>query len=270
MIMRKVYLIALCLAASSCTAAGLLHPEPEVNPEGTSLLLVSFADSEIWTEQDAVGVYGSLKGDNSKFVPMSSCWGSEGQATLYGSPVEGLLRAYYPYDSAGLPCIAEGLVPLSSLQKYCPDARSHFRVNGIAAAEGEAGSLVLRYIAGAVHFRVEAQFTGEVKKVELSSLNDVLSGMLTLQDGKVSSGTGSVTVRGVGSPQGPFDIWFLLPEGAYKGLELTIVTDAGEVVKAVSGTLPVYMGKVSETVVKDETYEYAGSAYEIISGEFDR
>lgn len=269
--MKKILILfSTAVLLASCSAKSLLKPDPEVSESGTVSVSATISADHVWSGNDAVGIYGSLKGVNAKFVPLSSCFGKGGQATLYGSAVDGELVGYYPYSYGGVPTLTKGFVVLPQIQKYCRDAFSQITGNTVAVARGKDGILDMEYLVGVVHFKVSAKFSGEVKSVTLSSISDVLSGEMSIDDGSMSeSGPGSVSVRGIGRREGEFDLWVMLPCGIYSGLELTIISDEGSVVKSVRGSIPVEKGRVSETVVKDEAFEYAGSDYEVIPGNFD-
>lgn len=269
--MKKILILfSTAVLLASCSAKSLLKPDPEVRESGTVYVPATISADHIWSGNDAVGIYGFLKGVNTKFVPLSSCFGQGGKATLYGAAVDGGLVAYYPYSNDGVPTLTEGFVVLPQIQKYCRDAFSQITGNTFAVARGKDGVLNLEYLVGVVHFKVSAKFSGEVKSVTLSSISDVLSGEMSIDDGSMlESGPGSVSVRGIGKREGEFDLWVMLPCGTYSGLEMTINSDAGSVVKSVRGSIPVEKGRVSETVVKDEAFEYTGSDYEVIPGNFD-
>lgn len=269
--MKKILILfSTAVLLASCSAKSLLKPDPEVQESGTVSVSATIPADHIWSGNDAIGIYGTVKGTNARFVPFSSCLGKDGQATLYGSAVDGELVAYYPYSYGGVPTLTEGLVVLPQIQSYCRDAFSQVISNTVAVARGKEGVFDLDFLVGAVHFKVSAKFSGEVKSVTLSSISDVLSGEMSIDDGSMSeSGLKSVAVRGIGRPEGEFDLWVMLPVGNYSGLEMTIISDEGSVVKSVRGSIPVEKGRVSETVVKDEAFEYAGSDYEVIPGIFD-
>lgn len=268
--MKKILLITAALVLGACSAKGLLKPDPEVTVKGTVSLQASMGQDHMWKGTDAVGVYGSKMGTNAKYVPVEASLGKSGTATLYGSAVDGEIVAYYPYSSKGMAALKDGYAILPAIQEYRPGAASALTSNAVAFARGVDGLLSLDYKVGVVHFKVAAKFIGEVKSVVLSSFYDILSGPMDIDDGTMSQeGEKSVCIRGIGKPEGAFDVWVVLPCGTYSSLEMTIVSDRDNIVKSVRGSIPVEDGKVAETILKDEAYEYAGSDYIVIRGEFD-
>lgn len=268
--MKKILLITAALVLGACSAKGLLKPDPEVTEKGTVSLQASIGPDHTWKSSDAVGVYGSKMGSNAMYVPDEASLGKSGTATLYGSAVDGEIVAYYPYSPKGMPFLSEGYVKLPSIQSYCRDAASQIASNTVAFARAGDAVLNMERKVGVVHFKVVAKFSGEVKSVTLSSLYDVLCGNMSIDDGSMAEdGSHSVSVRGIGKPEGAFDVWVVLPCGTYSSLEMTIVSDRDNIVKSVRGSIPVEDGKVAETILKDEAYEYAGSDYIVIRGEFD-
>ena len=275
MIKRLLVLFAVILTAAGCGSLEL--PEDPKVPQAkcyeVSAQVSSLSGEFIWTEGKAIGVYGSLKGSNAKYVPYNEYHGQGGLVRLYGEEVDGNLVAYFPYKEDGYASIAEERCPYQAVQQYCATAAEHYSRNVVLAAKASDGNFNFIHKAGLIRFTVNMEFDGEVKSVRLVSGVNTLCGNFPIDADsgqEVTAPGNTLTVRGMGKAQGrSFDVWFALPEGIYEALQLVICTDQTELSKPVNGTVPVRAGEVTNMTVKDESYEYTGSDFEIIGGIFD-
>ena len=94
-------LLSLAVVASGCGGRLDLPEEPDV-PKAVryelSAQVSSLSDVYVWKEGSAVGVYGSSKGDNAKYVPYNGFHGKTGLVELYGPEVDGTIYGYFPYN----------------------------------------------------------------------------------------------------------------------------------------------------------------------------
>lgn len=274
--MKKLYMI-LTIAAMAAGCGGRLDlPEDPQVPQAArfeiSAQVASLSDAYVWKEGSAVGVYGSLKGENAKYVPYNDQFGKTGLVGLYGVEVDGDVYAYFPYKPEGYVAVAQGRCPYSSVQQYRSSAAAHYSANAVLVAAEKDGLLDFVHRAGLVRFEVNVDVAGEIKSIRLSSALNALCGNFALDaedETPVTEAGASVTVRGMGKQTGAFDVWVLLPAGEYEALQFVVVTDEEQLTKPVNGTVPVRAGEVTNMSVVDEAYEYTGSDFEIIGGIFD-
>ena len=272
--MKRLFtIIAITWVVASCGGKIDLPDDPQVSQSGRyefTAQVASLDDPLVWNEGKSVGVYGSVKGQNSKYVPYSQFYGQSGQVKLYGEAVDGDIIAYFPYTAEGYAAVSEGKCPYRSVQNYYPSAAEHYAANVVLVAKEDNGNFDFVHRAGLIHFEVNVDFDGEVKGVQLVSGLNALSGNFPLTlDEEISDPHQTVTVRGMGKPLGKFDVWFVLPAGSYETLQLVVNTDITSLTKPVRGTVPVRAGEVTNMTVVDETYEYTGSDFEKIPGIFD-
>ena len=272
--MKRLFtIIAITWAAVSCGNKLSLPEDPQVSQSGRyefSAQVASLADALVWTEGKAIGVYGSVKGANAKYVPYNEYHGKSGIVKLYGAAVEGDCVAYFPYCEEGNAPVAEGLCPYKAVQQYYPSASEHYSANVVLVAKEVDGRFDLEHRAGLVRFEVDIDFEGEVKGVRLISGLNSLSGNFPVDaDGEIKDAGNTVTIRGMGKASGKFDVWFVLPAGSYETLQLMVMTDKTDMTKPVNGIVPVRAGEVTNMTVVDEAYEYTGSDFEKIPGIFD-
>lgn len=275
MMKRLLVLFAVILVSAGC--GGLDLPEDPKVPQATcfevSAQISSLSGEFIWSEGRAIGVYGSEKGSNAKYVAYNEYHGQSGLVRLYGEEVDGELVAYFPYREEGYEAVAQGLCPYLPVQQYCSSASDHYARNIVLASKAYDGKFSFQHKAGLIRFTVNIDREGEVKSVRLVSGVNALCGNFPIDansDQEVMAPGNTLTVRGMGMAQGnSFDVWFALPEGTYEALQLSVNTDKAELSKPVNGTVPVRAGEVTNMTVKDESYEYTGSDFEIIGGIFD-
>ena len=272
--MKRLFtIITIAWSVASCAGKLELPEDPQVTQTGRyefTAQVASLADPIVWTEGKAVGVYGSVKGDNAKYVPYNEFSGKSGQVKLYGEAVEGEVVAYFPYSAEGYAAVAQGKCPYNPVQNYYPTAAEHYASNVVLVADEKDGNFDFIHRAGLLHFEVNVDFEGEVKSLQLISGLNALSGNFPLDaEDEITDPEQTVTVRGMGKPIGKFDVWFVLPAGSYETLQLVVMTDQNNLTKPVNGVVPVRAGEVTNMTVVDEAYEYTGSDFEKIPGIFD-
>lgn len=281
--MKKIlYSLAIMVFAASC-AKYTPEPDPEVPDGGTVTVSASVADvfgtPFTWSETDAIGIYNMEKTlSNVMYVPMNAYVGKTGEATLYGSEISGSLVAYYPYSDKGSSAVSEGRIPLAASQRYCDNALSQIMDNLILLANGVDGKFNFECPTGALHLSLAFEMEGDdiVKAATLRSPAAFVSGKLSIAEDveeMITDGGNDLTIYGISrkvSPSDAVDIWFPVPAGEYKFLELHLLTSSGiNVVKPVPGTFIVKKGKITEAAVGDDRNDYSGSDFEIIPGTFD-
>lgn len=281
--MKKIiFTLALAAAAVSCTKF-TPAPDPEVPAGGQVTVTASVSDvfgtPFKWSDTDAIGIYNMEKTlSNVMYVPMNAFIGKTGEATLYGSEVSGSLVAYYPYSDKGSTAVGEGRIPLSPSIRYCESALSQIMDNILLLANGNGGKFVFECPTGALHMKLAFEIEGDnvIKSATLHSPAAFVSGKLAIDEKAeepITEGGNDLTLYGISrkiSPSEALDIWFPVPAGEYKFLELHLLTQSGvNVVKPVPGTFVVVKGRITEAAVGDDRNDYGGSDLEIIPGIFD-
>ena len=272
--MKRLFtIITIIWVAVSCGTKLSLPDDPQLSQTGRyefSAQVASLSEALVWTEGKAIGVYGTQKGVNAKYVPYNEFHGQSGLVKLYGAEVDGDLVAYFPYCEEGYAAVGEAKCPYKSVQQYYPSAAEHYAANVVLAAKESDGMFDFVHRAGLLRFEVDVDFDGEVKGIQLVSGMNVLCGNFPLEaEDEVSEGEKVVTVRGMGKQAGKFDVWVVLPAGSYETLQVVVVTDQTNLTKPVNGVVPVRAGEVTNLTVVDEAYEYTGSDFEKIPGIFD-
>ena len=98
---KTLILFSMATVLASCSAKNLLKPDPDVQESGTVSVSATIPADHIWSGNDAIGIYGTVKGTNARFVPFSSCLGKDGQATLYGSAVDAVHKLALGIEMCG-------------------------------------------------------------------------------------------------------------------------------------------------------------------------
>ena len=233
---RLSILTLLCLAAPCCTRevpADLPDVEPGLqtvlSADIESLLLGE--ERRTWPDGACIGVFGSDRGDNEKYLLRRADAGLS-SALFYGPAVGGdVVAAYYPYRADYSAAAGEMNVQVDAASgqflRYCPQAYAFLA----------DGALKFRYPCGmlAVQLALDEDLT--VLSVACSSASRALAGIgtvdadgLALADGAlqevVLSCGGGVPSRDAAGNITPF--YLVLAPGCYDDLSVRIALDGEE------------------------------------------
>ena len=122
---HKLIALSLIVAAfSGCTEKREMEFSP-VDENGYTLIcadiesLLMMEDRRVWPEDAAIGVYGSVKGNNEYYTIKNAGVGYA-SAEFYGPLVEGEVAAYYPYDPSYVASVDAMPVTIEDKQVYDP------------------------------------------------------------------------------------------------------------------------------------------------------
>ena len=238
--MKKISIIAISLAVlfPSCEKSGETTL-PDVSQEGITVIpadlesLLLGDDERVWPEGAYLGVFGSEKGTNEKYV-LKKAFEGLASAEFYGPLVAGeTISAYYPWNDSYTGRATAMPVALSSGQAYSElPAKDIFQQYcTMAFATMRAGRMRFFYPFGMLRLKVELDSALNVKEIVFSSSSRAAAGMgEVLPDGslKMSGGaSGVVTLDcGEGIPTeegGVFHYYYLtLLPGDYPDAKLVI------------------------------------------------
>ena len=238
--MRRICFLILAVTLAGCTKK-IPADKPEINREGSTILnarietlLLDNEPARHWNEGDAIGVFGSDKGYNEKYL-LRRADASLSSALFYGPLVVGeTVSAYYPYSASFSGSAELFHTELASVQDYDDEAGAveqflRYCPRAFAFREGEL--FPFRYPFGLVEVKVALDETITVGALSFRSTAMPLSGIAVVRSSEVSmSPTSSNTVRllcgeGVSSRTEsgavrPF--YMVLPAGEYQDLSLTV------------------------------------------------
>lgn len=276
--MKRLVFFVFSVAVLSACSKGSSDVAPEVSNPPHNILSARIADygtSHIWKEGDLFGLYGSISGDNVRYVVEPVSYEKDGNARIYGSGVDGEVYGYYPYDEEdGCPAAALGRQPLAAQQAYWGSAREQVMQSTVLVAKLDNEVLSFSWVCGVLHLHITAGVNGTVRAASLSSGDVPLCGDYSIigADPLMANASGTLTVTGIGrlcEPETPLDVYFMLPPGVYSSLSLTLTSDEESVTKPVDLTVAITsMAEVNCTVSEKETV-YEGTDLIIIDGEFD-
>lgn len=276
--MKRVFsIIALVISLASCSKNTGNGDAPEVNNPPHNIITARIADygtAHIWKEGDLFGLYGSISGENVRYVVEPVSYEKDGLTRIYGSGADGDVFGYYPFDEEGCPSASIGRQPLAATQDYYSNSREQIVRNSVLVARLEDEMLSFSWLCGILHIHVTAGVNGNVQAASLSSDGAPLCGDYSVigEEPLLSNASGAVTLKGLNllcGPDTPLDLYFMLPPGVYSSLSLTLTSDEESVTKPVELTVSISsMIEVNCTVSEKETV-YEGTDIIIIDGEFD-
>ena len=287
-ILEIMAVAAVFYAACACTQSLQLPPDPEIEESesgGTvSLLQVSVQDlsltdaggnvipgnrETIWKSGDAIGVYGSASGTNTRFVIKEEYAATGGQAEFYGEEVSGGVTAYMPWQKGGYPAVASGRQPLPGTQNAFDDPYEHMLGNTVLVASASGTELQFRWLTGLARISCAVNVGGRtITAVRLTSSDNPLTGNLSLsQDDlpSVSNGGMTLTVTGLDrgcSEQQPLVFYAMLPPGTYTNIMAGLVAVDGKTIsKPIMGSFTIAACKVTEVSVSNQNFNYGNEDF---------
>lgn len=200
-----------------------------------SLTLGSSKEALQWDKGDYIGVFGSTKGDNERYVLNRDGY-KISSATFYGPNVKGdASSAYFPYISSMQGSAAAIPFNLEPEQQYVAgnDAAAQFLkyCNTAYAFAGAGETFKFQYPFGLVDIQLQFPDPVIVKSVKLSSSDTTLAGSGVCQAGNklAFSSAASKYIRldcgdGVSSKSGNgwTDFLLVIPPANYRQLTLTL------------------------------------------------
>lgn len=275
---RVLYIIALAVSLASCSKNSGNGNAPEVNNPPHNIITARIADygtAHIWTEGDLFGLYGSISGENVRYVVEPVSYEKDGAARIYGSGADGDVYGYYPYNEEdGCPAAAIGRQPLSTKQDYFSNARNQLLGNSVLVAKLDEETLAFSWLCGILHIHVTAGVDGNVQTASLISDDAPLCGDYSVigEEPLLSNPAESVTLEGLNNlcgPDAPLDLYFMLPPGVYTSLFLTLASDKESITKPIELTVTISSMSEINCTVSDKETVYDGTDIIIIDGEFD-
>lgn len=271
------YILALAACLVACSKNGSSGKEPEVlNPPHNiiSALIEDNGSSHRWSEGDFFGLYGSVSGENVRYVVEPVSFEKEGLTRIYGSGVDGDVYGYFPYHEDGYPAVAEGRQPLSPAQVYCLSAREQMIQNTILVAKLEDEILNFSWLCGVLHIHVTAGVSGTVRSASLLSAGIPVCGnySITGTEPLFDDAGNELTLTGVGlpcEPDSPLDLYFMIPPGVYTSLSLSLTSELETVTKPVDLAVSIDAKAEFSCTVSEKETVYEGTDIIIIDGEFD-
>lgn len=239
-----IFPIAALALLMSCSKDDQKEVLPDINQDGTTVIsadiesLLLGQDNRVWPEGAYIGVFGSKKGTNEKYVMKQAGAGLQ-RAVFYGPLVAGeTLAAYYPW-SEGFSGRADSMPanlaafqdyseenPVEIFQKYCPTA--YACMNG--------GRMKFFYPFGMLRIRVELYESIKVQDITFSSLDKAVAGTgYIFPDGTLRMSSGAATSLSLNCGEGVdsiigeefTDFFLTLVPGTYDNARL-IITAQGE------------------------------------------
>ena len=276
--MKRLFFFVFAVAVLSACTKGGSDSAPEVSNPPHNILSARIADygtSHIWKEGDLFGLYGSISGENVRYVVEPVSYEKDGSTRIYGSGVDGEVYGYYPYDEEdGCPAAALGRQPLATQQAYWGSAREQVLRSTVLVAKLQDEVLSFSWLCGVLHLHITAGVNGTVQSASLGSGDAPLCGDYSIIGGDplIANASCTLTVTGIGrlcEPETPLDVYFMLPPGVYSSLSLTLTSNEESITKPVELTVSITsMAEVNCTVSEKETV-YEGTDIIIIDGEFD-
>lgn len=262
--------LMLLMCLFSCTQKLNIPEDPQVaegeltilNAEVKPLAFEGYEERNwIWTSQTAVGMFGSEKGKNLRWVPRSQYHDSSSVAVIYGSAVSGEAYGYIPYMEDGHDSLAVGKAPLHPQQKYHAHPADHLINNSVLVAKEENDSLIFDWSLGLLRLEVMLEIGGNVQNVTVASL-----------DQDLSDAGNTVEIVDINMPctkKKPLELWVAVPEGRYTNFTVSVWNGVKNTVRPVEGTFEVSAKTITDCPVTDKEYDYGLGDFEIENGEYE-
>ena len=285
----------LAFALVSCSELLKETPDPEVEVKQTTMVtaevepIVFEGLDEVleytWAASDRIGIYGSVKGVNSRYDLLSSTIDAT-VGTFYGETVAGEFLAYYPYSKSGYAPLLEYRQTLPAVQNYHASAIEHLRntISFVGMAVEE--HFVLTHNVGLLHITAPMEMKGiETARFTVRNINDGydtnIVGDVAFVDGiepVVAKASQVVTIVNIGgqdsSEEAPVSLWAIVAPGKYENLVFAFSgTDAEgrpwAKSKPVKGPFVVERAKVTECKVEDINYNYGTPGFDYEGDSFN-
>lgn len=286
----------LAFALVSCSELLKETPDPEVEVKQTTMVTAEVdpivfegLDESLeytWEASDHIGIYGSVKGVNSRYDLLSSTIDAT-VGTFYGETVAGEFLAYYPYSKSGYAPLLEYRQTVPATQEYHASAIEHLRntisLVGMAVEE----HFVFTHNVGLLHITAPMEMKG-IETVRFTVRNIVdgydknIVGDVAFVDGiepMVTNASPAVTIANVGgldsSEAAPVSLWAVVAPGSYENLVFAFTGKDAEgrvwaKTKPVKGPFVVERAKVTECTVEDINYNYGTPGFDYEGGSFDK
>lgn len=279
----------LALVALSCTEKAILPTEPEVDNGPLTMLSVvveqpTFDGVEAkafeWSASDYIGVYGSNRGENMRYVPLEGV-DDLGRKVFYGEAVEGTLKIYYPYSEEGNAKLVANRFEVPAEQQYFASPYHHLRNNLQMVATTTTEEVRFGYNCGVLKVVLMLN-AADVEQVEVTALNlseeqtanlvgDVaISAEVTPA---IEGGASSVVLKGIGaqsaSEQTPLVLWAAVADGTYDNFMVTVSSESASKNILVKGPFTVEKSKACTVEVRDVKYDHGIGDFNPKPGEFE-
>ena len=234
----------------------------------------------VWGASDRIGLYGSAKGNNSRYDLIST---TEGEVTgrFYGESVAGEISAYFPYSKKGCPTLLDNRQPIANVQNYNASAIDHIYAHTIFIGTAADTHIVLSHNMGLLKITIPFEVKGiEKVRVSVKNLNEgydtALTGNVALLDSTtplVEMASNYVEIPGVPcldtSAEAPVTLWALVAPGRYENFMVQLSGEGWMMNKPVKGPFVVERAKVKNCVVEDIKYDFGVGGFDNESGSFD-
>ena len=193
-----------------------------------------------WDGLNAIGINGTSKGVNERYLPVQSTIGSN-ETYFYGNEVAGDLTIYMPYSVDGGIRADEGRVVVPAEQQYYNDPFEHLMYNSTLLGVTSNEEVEFDFHAGLAKILVKYDVQNIVSvKVMVGNLhegyNDYLAGELSTIDGLIDvehNPLSAVTINNFGEGvnstiENPLVVWAALAPGIYENFVIEI-TDSNNV-----------------------------------------
>ena len=260
---HKLIALSLIVAAfSACTEKKEMEFSP-VDESGYTLIcadiqsLLMMEDKRVWPEDAAVGVYGSVKGNN-EYYTIKNAGAGYSSAEFYGPLVEGEISAYYPYSSNYVASVDAMPVTLEDNQVFNPEAdvvSNYLEYTPRAFGYMNGGKIEFVYPNGVLSITFEGDEPVYITDISVTSESQKLAGLAVFKaDGSLAMTNNSfdtvVLDCGEGAPsivngkKTEFNLVFA--PGTYSDLRLAI---------GFSGNDKKFLCAVPEIIIESVTAE---------------
>lgn len=278
---------AVCLLASCSLPEG--KDIFDVPQDGYTLFEADFEDltiagttgEMIWERGIGIGVYGSSKGENERYI-LKKALDGKAMGEFYGSEVSGeKITAYYPYSEDYALYNGHMMFSLSNVQAFdgTSDVFEQFcKYAGYAYAfKGDDNSLHFRYASGVLSIEVHLSNTETVRSIALTS-DSPLAGVGSIGDDMTVSlsqtssktilldcGTGVVSRNGETYTRYPV----VIPAGTYMNVSALLTLEDGTEIISEMGTIEVERVTAGGQQVKEVVISTGGLGGFEVEGNLD-
>ncbi|MBR2351821.1 MAG: hypothetical protein IKA70_02645 [Alistipes sp.] len=282
-------------ALVSCSELLKETADPEVEVKQTTMVTAEIEPivfeglddvlEHTWSTSDHLGIYGSVKGVNSRYDLLSSTVG-EKVGEFYGETIAGEFLAYYPYSKGGYAPLLEYRQTIPAEQVYYASALNHISNNVVFVGMAVEEHFTLTHNVGLLHVSAQLDMKGvetmrfTVRNIEEGYDSNIV-GDVAFVDGVepfMTNASQVVRVSNIGgqnsSEAAPLDIWVVAAPGTYENFVFGFYgTDAEgkewAVTKPVKGPFVVERAKITDCAVQDINYDYGAGDFDFESGTFN-